>query len=132
MTASGRRSTAGSSPFEASFGFSRAVRVGDRILVSGTAPVEADGSSTPGDAAAQTRRVFAIILAAIEELGGTAADVVRTRMFIADPADAAAIGAVHGAMFGKIRPAATMVVAQLLRPEWLVEIEAEAIVASPA
>ncbi len=132
MTASGRQSTTSRSPFEASFGFSRAVRVGDRILVSGTAPVEADGSSTPGDATAQTRRVFAIILAAIEELGGTAADVVRTRMFIADPADAAAIGAVHGDIFGEVRPAATMVVAALLRPEWRVEIEAEAIVASPA
>ena len=132
MTASGRQSTTSRSPFEASFGFSRAVRVGDRIRVSGTAPVEADGSSTPGDATAQTRRVFAIILAAIEELGGTAADVVRTRMFIADPADAAAIGAVHGDIFGEVRPAATMVVAALLRPEWRVEIEAEAIVASPA
>jgi enamine deaminase RidA (YjgF/YER057c/UK114 family) len=104
------------------------VRVGDRILVSGTAPVEADGSSTPGDAAAQTRRVFAIILAAIEELGGSPSDVVRTRMFITDPADAAAIGAVHGEFFGKTRPAATMVIAHLLRPEWRVEIEAEAIV----
>jgi enamine deaminase RidA (YjgF/YER057c/UK114 family) len=127
-----RQHTASASPFEAEFGFSRAVRVGDRILVSGTAPVEPDGSSTPGDATAQTRRVFAIILAAIEELGGTASDVVRTRMFITDPADAAAIGAVHGEIFGKIRPVATMVVAQLLRPEWRVEIEAEAIVASPA
>ncbi len=125
-----RRSTQSSSPFEASIGFSRAVRVGDRILVSGTAPVEPDGSSTPGDATAQTRRVLTIILAAIEELGGSASDVVRTRMFIADPADAAAIGAVHGEFFGKTRPAATMVVAQLLRPEWRVEIEAEAIVAT--
>ena len=126
------RQTRSSSPFEASIGFSRAVRAGDRILVSGTAPVEPDGSSTPGDAAAQTRRVLAIILAAIEELGGMATDVVRTRMFIADPADATAIGAVHGEIFGEIRPASTMVVARLLRPEWRVEIEAEAIVASPA
>ena len=126
------RQTRSSSPFEASIGFSRAVRAGDRILVSGTAPVEPDGSSTPGDAAAQTRRVFAIILAAIEELGGSPSDVVRTRMFIADPADATAIGTVHGEIFGEIRPASTMVVARLLRPEWRVEIEAEAIVASPA
>ena len=108
------------------------MRAGDRILVSGTAPVEPDGSSTPGDAAAQTRRVLAIILASIEELGGMATDVVRTRMFIADPADVTAIGAVHGEIFGEIRPASTMVVARLLRPEWRVEIEAEAIVASPA
>ncbi len=126
------RRTRSSSPFEASIGFSRAVRAGDRILVSGTAPVEPDGGSTPGDAAAQTRRVLAIILAAIEELGGMATDVVRTRMFLADPADATAVGAVHGEIFGEIRPASTMVVARLLRPEWRVEIEAEAIVASPA
>ncbi len=126
------RRTQSSSPFEASIGFSRAVRVGDRILVSGTAPVEPDGSSTPGDATAQTRRVFAIILAAIEELGGSPSDVVRIRMFITDPTDAGAIGAVHGEIFGEVRPASTMVVAQLLRPEWRIEIEAEAIVASPA
>ena len=124
-----RRSTQGSSPFEAQFGFSRALRVGDRILVSGTAPVEPDGSSTPGDATAQARRCFTIILAAIKELGGSAADVVRTRMFITDPADGAAVGAVHGALFGAIRPAATMVVVSaLLRPEWRIEIEAEALV----
>ena len=123
-----RQSTKGCSPYEAAYGFARAVRVGDRILVAGTAPVEADGSSTPGDAAEQTRRCFAIILAAIEELGGSAADVVRTRMYITDPADADAIGAVHGEMFRDIRPASTMVVvAALLRPEWRIEIEAEAL-----
>jgi len=103
--------------------------VGKRIFVSGTAPVEPDGSSTPGDAAAQARRCFAIILGAIEELGGSAAEVVRTRMFITDPADAEAIGAVHGELFGLVRPAATMVVVSaLLRPEWRIEIEAEALV----
>jgi enamine deaminase RidA (YjgF/YER057c/UK114 family) len=122
------RRTASASPYEQSFGFSRAVRVGGRILVSGTAPVEADGSSTHGDAAAQARRCFAIILAAVAKLGGTASDVVRTRMFITDPADADSIGAVHGEVFGDVRPAATMVVvAALLRPEWRVEIEAEAL-----
>ena len=119
--------TASTSPYEAAFGFSRAVRVGNRILVSGTAPVEPDGSSTPGDAAAQTRRCFAIILSAIKELGGSVNDVVRTRMYIADPADADAIGAVHGEIFRDIRPASTMVVAALLRPEWRIEIEAEAL-----
>jgi len=124
-----RRSTHSASPFETAFGFSRAIRVGDRILVSGTAPVEPDGGSTPGDAAAQARRCFAIILGAIEELGGSAADVVRTRMFITDTADAEAVGAVHGEIFRDIRPAATMVVVSaLLRPEWRIEIEAEALV----
>jgi enamine deaminase RidA (YjgF/YER057c/UK114 family) len=120
--------TSGTSPYEAPYGFSRAVRVGDRILVSGTAPVEEDGSSTPGDAAAQARRCFAVILHAVEELGGSVADVVRTRMFITDAADADKVGAVHGEVFRDIRPAATMVVVKaLLRDEWRVEIEAEAL-----
>lgn len=126
MTAS--RAT-GPSPYEKLYGFSRAIRVGDRILVSGTAPVEPDGSSTLGDAAAQARRCFAIILEALAELGGSASDVVRTRMFITDPADADEIGTVHGEVFRDIRPAATMVVVKaLLRDEWRVEIEAEALV----
>ena len=81
-----------------------------------------------GDAEAQARRCFEIILAAVEQLGGTAADVVRTRMFLVDAADAEAVGRAHQAVFGEARPAATMVVvAGLLRPEWRVEIEAEAV-----
>ena len=124
-----RRTVGGSSPYEAAYGFSRAVRFGDRIIVSGTAPVEPDGSSTTGDAAAQARRCFAIILGAIAELGGSTADVVRTRMYIVDPGDADVVGAVHGEVFGAVRPAATMVVVSaLLRPEWRIEIEAEALV----
>ena len=122
-------STASTSPYEAAYGFSRAVRVGNRIIVAGTAPLEPDSSSTPGDAAAQTRRCFAIILKAIGELGGSPADVVRTRMYITDPSDADAIGAVHGELFRDSRPASTMVmVSALLRPEWRIEIEAEALV----
>jgi enamine deaminase RidA (YjgF/YER057c/UK114 family) len=128
-----RRHTASSSPYEAAIGFARAVRVGDRILVSGTAPVEADGSSTPGDATRQAERCFAIIAQAIEQLGERIDDVVRTRMYLTDPADADAVGRVHGRIFGSVRPAATMlVVAALLRPEWRVEIEAEAIMESEA
>ncbi|WP_300974133.1 RidA family protein [Sphingomonas sp. LHG3406-1] len=128
-----RMRASGSSPYEALYGFSRAIRVGRRIIVSGTAPVEEDGSSTPGDAAAQARRCFAIILEALEELGGSAADVVRTRMYIVDPADADAIGAVHGEIFAEARPAATMVVVKsLLRDEWRVELEAEALVGDVA
>ncbi|KQN34860.1 hypothetical protein ASG37_16270 [Sphingomonas sp. Leaf407] len=128
-----RQRTASASPYEAAIGFARAVRVGDRILVSGTAPVEPDGSSTPGDAAAQATRCFAIIAQAIGELGGRIDDVVRTRMYLTDPADAEAVGQVHGRVMGTVRPAATMlVVAALLRPEWRVEIEAEAIVESEA
>ncbi len=121
------------SPYEASIGFCRAMRVGDRIIVSGTAPVEDDGSSTLGDAEAQAERCFAIIVRAIEQLGGGAEDIVRTRMFLTDPADADAVGRAHGRWFADIRPAATMVAgAVLLRPEWRVEIEAEAVTGNGA
>ncbi len=120
------RATSGS-PFEATFGFARAVRTGNRIIVAGTAPVEPDGSTTPGGAAEQAARCCAVIVAAIEELGGSAADVVRTRMLLTDPADQDAVGAVHARFFSDARPAATMAgVAWLCRPEWKVEIEAEA------
>ena len=117
----------GTSPYEAAYGFCRAIRKGNRILVAGTGPVEEDGTTTPGDAAAQARRCFAIALKAIQQLGGSVTDVVRTRMYITDPDDADAIGAAHGETFGAAPPAATMVViSALVRPEWKVEIEAEA------
>jgi len=123
----GRRRVTSGSPYEATIGFSRAVRAGRRILVSGTAPVEDDGSSTSGDAEAQTERCLAVIVRAVEQLGGAACDVVRTRQYLVDAADAEAVGRAHGRWFGEIRPASTMVVvAGLLRPEWRVEIEAEA------
>lgn len=122
-----RRRHASSSPYERTIGFARAVRVGNRILVSGTAPVEADGSSTPGDAEAQAGRCLVIIREAVEALGGAVGDIVRTRMFLRDAVDAEAVGRAHGAVFRDVRPASTMVAGiQLLRPEWLVEIEAEA------
>lgn len=125
-----RRQVSSGSPFEATFGFSRAVRVDDRIVVSGTAPVWPDGACPP-DARTQARRCLEIILAAIAELGGTADDVVRTRIFLVDVADADAIGDAHVEVFGDIRPAATaIVVAGLLDPRWKVEIEAEAVVST--
>lgn len=125
----GRSWATSGSPFEATFGFARAVRHGDRIIVAGTGPVEPDGSTTPGGAAEQATRCCAIIVAAIEQLGGSAADVVRTRMLLTDPSDQDAVGAVHARFFGEARPAATMAgVAWLCRPEWRVEIEAEAVV----
>jgi enamine deaminase RidA (YjgF/YER057c/UK114 family) len=126
---SGRTRTKSGSPYETTFGFARAVRVGDRIVVAGTGPVEPDGSTTPGGAAEQAERCCAIIVAAIEELGGSVADVVRTRMLLTDPADQDAVGAVHARFFGTACPAATMAgVAWLCRPEWKIEIEAEAVV----
>jgi enamine deaminase RidA (YjgF/YER057c/UK114 family) len=116
------------SPFEDTIGFSRAVRVGDRCLVSGTAPVWPDGSC-PDDAGVQAERCFEIIAAALADLGAGPADVVRSRIYLVNPADADAVGRAHAAAFGLARPAATMViVAGLLDPRWLVEIEAEAIV----
>ncbi len=122
----GRRAH-GPSPFEEAIGFSRALRVGPVTAVSGTAPVEPDGSSTPGDAAAQARRCWEIVFDALREVGASTRDVIRTRMYLTDPADAEAVGRVHAEVFGTLRPAATMVVVkELLRPEWRVEVEADA------
>ncbi|MFZ1743370.1 MAG: RidA family protein [Pontixanthobacter sp.] len=126
-----RTRTTSGSPFEEQFGFSRAIRVGDRIIVAGTGPIEDDGTTTQGDAAAQADRCCALIVKAIEELGGSAHDVVRTRMFLTDISQQEAVGAIHACYFSEARPAATMAgVAALCRPEWFVEIEAEAVISS--
>ena len=128
-----RQRASSGSPYEATIGFSRAVRVGDRILVSGTAPVEDDGSTTPGDAEAQADRCLAVIVRALEQLGGSTADVVRTRLYLVDAADGDAVSRAHGRCFADVRPASTMiVVGGLLKPEWRIEIEAEAIVEAHA
>ena len=123
-----RQSVSSGSPFEAGIGFSRALRVGNHVFVSGTAPIFPDGSCDP-DPAAQARRCLEIVAAALTEAGASPADVVRTRTFLVDVADAGPVGAVHGEVFGEIRPASTMVaVAALLDPRWKVEIEAEALI----
>ena len=123
-----RLRVASGSPFEDRVGFSRAVRVGDRVLVSGTAPIWPDGSCDP-DPEAQAARCLEIVVDALREAGADARDVVRTRMFIVDPNDQDAVARAHHAAFADVRPAATMVVvAGLLDPRWKVEIEAEAIV----
>ena len=123
----GRITISSGSPFEPLVGFSRAVRVEDRVLVSGTAPIWPDGGVDP-DPAAQARRCLEIMLDALAEAGGEPGDVVRTRMYITDPADSEAIGAAHGEIFGEIRPASTMVVvAGLLDARWKVEMELEAV-----
>lgn len=115
------------SPWEATYGFSRAVRHGDTVFVAGTAPIWPDDTVDP-DPKVQAQRCFEIMLEALAEAGGTPQDVVRTRMFITDGADADRIGEAHGAIFGEIRPAATMVVvAGLLDPRWKVEMELEAV-----
>ena len=113
--------------FEGPIGFSRAVRVGDRVLVSGTGPVWPDGSCDP-DVFAQAMRAFKVGATALTDLGATLRDVVRTRMYLLDAADWEAVGRAHNAYFEAVRPAATMVVvAGLLDPRWRVEIELEAI-----
>ena len=115
------------SAYESLVGFSRAVRRGSRIVVSGTAPLGPDGETVVGDAYEQAKRCYEIILEAIEALGGTLEDVVRTRIFAIDAADWESIGRAHGEFFRDVYPAATMVVVKgLLDPRWKVEIEAEA------
>jgi len=123
-----RRRVGSGSPYEPTIGFSRAVRVGDRVLVSGTGPV-LPGGGCPEGAGAQARRCFEIIAGALAEVGASLADVVRTRMFLTSATDAEAVGAVHAEMLAGAHPAATMiVVAGLLDPAWRVEIEVEAVV----
>ena len=122
-----RQRISSGSPFEPTIGFSRALRAGDRVFVSGTGPVLPWGGC-PDDAGAQARRCFEIIEGALAEAGAALSDVVRTRMYLTSAEDGAAVGAVHGELLGHVRPAATMVVvAGLLDPAWKVEIEAEAV-----
>lgn len=126
-----RRNISSDSPYEARYGFSRAVRHGDRIEVAGTAPIWPDGQVDP-DPKAQAARCIEIMLEALAEAGGKPEDVIRTRMFITDAGYADAVGKAHGAIFADIRPASTMVVvAALLDERWKVEMELEAVVNPP-
>jgi enamine deaminase RidA (YjgF/YER057c/UK114 family) len=122
-----RRRVFSGSPFEATVGYCRAVAVDDRIFVAGTAPTWPDGSVDP-DPAVQARRCFEIIGAALAELDSGLHDIVRTRIYVVDPADFPPIGAVHGELFADVRPVNTSLVAgALLDPSWKVEIEVEAV-----
>lgn len=123
-----RRLISSGGPWEATAGYSRAVVVGDTCWVAGTTDAGSDGRSLhPGDIGAQTRAVLSIIEAALADAGLTMGDVVRTRMFVTDISRSAEVGAVHAAVFGSIRPAATMVeVNALIDPSLLIEIEAVA------
>jgi enamine deaminase RidA (YjgF/YER057c/UK114 family) len=126
-----RLRVASGSAYEPVIGFSRAIRVGDRVLVSGTAPIWPDGSCDP-DPEVQAARCLEIIVAALAEAGAGPGDVVRTRTYLVDPADWEAVGRAHGAVFAEVRPASTMVViVGMLDPRWRVEIEAEAVVSGP-
>lgn len=128
MSTEGRTLISSGGPFEAVAGYSRAVVIGDSCWVAGTTDLGPDGvSAHPGDVGEQARATLRIIEAALADGGFTLADVVRTRMFITDVSMAAAVVAVHGEVFGDIRPAATLVgVNALIHPSLLIEIEAEA------
>jgi len=115
------------SPYEKQFGFSRAIRVGNIIHVSGTAPMADDGSSAhPGNAYLQAKRCLEIIAKAISDAGGRLDQVIRTRVYLTDISNSDDVGRAHGEFFGDIRPASLMIeVSGFVRKEWLVEIEAE-------
>ena len=125
-----RQHVASGTAWEPIVGYSRAVRVGDRVWVSGTTATDAAGAVVGiGDPAAQTRQVVANLRAALERAGARLEDVVRTRIYVTDIAQWEAVGRAHGEAFGAIRPASTMVeVARLIAPEIVVEIEADAVI----
>jgi enamine deaminase RidA (YjgF/YER057c/UK114 family) len=124
-----RQLVSSGSPFEASVGFSRAVRVGPFIAVAGTAPIADGVTAHPGDAYAQAKLCLAIILRAIADAGGTPESVIRTRIMVVDIEHWRDVARAHGEVFGAIRPACTVVeVSQFIDPAWLVEIEADAVI----
>ncbi len=119
-----RQDISGGSPYEPIIGFSRAVRIGNSVHVSGTGPVGADNE----DAAGQTRRIFQIVEDVLKKAGASLDNVVRTRMYLAHAEDWEAVGRVHGEFFATSRPASTMVVvAALLNPAWRIEMEFDAV-----
>jgi len=120
------------SPYEPRIGFSRAVRAGNFVSVSGTAPIGPDRNTVaPGNPSGQARRCFEIIRAALEEAGASLADVIRTRIYLTRIEDWEEVAEVHGEFFRGIRPASTLImVTRFIEPDWLVEIEADAVVES--
>ncbi len=126
-----RQHISSGTPWEAMAGYSRAVRVGAHVYVSGTTAADASGAvQHAGDAAAQTRYILKKIAAALAEAGASLEDVVRTRIFVRDLADWEAVARGHGEVFDAIRPANTLVRAEPIVPAMLVEIEAEAVISS--
>jgi enamine deaminase RidA (YjgF/YER057c/UK114 family) len=122
-----RRVISSGSAWEERYGYSRAVVADGRVHVSGTAPVMPGDADPPADAYGQARRCLEILLAALEQGGATAADVVRTRIFVTDRDLVDDVMRAHGEVFGETKPACTGIVTELLDPRWLVEIEAEAV-----
>jgi enamine deaminase RidA (YjgF/YER057c/UK114 family) len=117
------------SPYVATVGYSRAIRVGPHVHVAGTAPIMPGEADPPTDPYAQAKRCLEIILAALEEVGAGPEHVVRTRAYLTSADDWKEIGRAHGEVFAEVRPASSMiVVGSLLDPRWLVELEADALV----
>lgn len=123
-----KQSVSSGTVWEELAGYSRAVRIGDRILVSGTTATGPDGLVGGDDPAAQARYALEKIEKAIQQLGGRLEDVVRTRVYVSDVAHWEAVARVHGERFGQIHPVNTLVEAKLVGPQYLVEIEAEAVI----
>lgn len=123
-----RRSISSPSPYEALGGYCRAVVVGDRVFVAGTAPIMPNDADPPADAYGQTQRCIEIIAAALEEAGGGLDDVVRTRAYITGSEHFDGFIRAHGETFRAIRPVNTTVLVQLLDPRWFVEIDADAVI----
>ncbi|WP_411031290.1 RidA family protein [Spongiimicrobium sp. 3-5] len=126
----GRKNVLSGSPYEKTIGFSRAVKVGNLIAVSGTAPILEDGSTAfPGNVRKQTKKCLLIMKSAIEEAGGTLQNVVRTRIYLKDAKDWEKAAEAHGKFFSKIKPACTFVeVKGFISEDWLVETEADCII----
>jgi enamine deaminase RidA (YjgF/YER057c/UK114 family) len=124
-----RRIVPADSPYVATVGYSRAVRVGPHVHVAGTAPIMPGETDPPADPYAQAKRCLEIIVSALEDVGAGPEHVVRTRAYLTSADDWKEVGRAHGEVFGEVRPASAMiVVSSLLDPRWLVEIEAEALV----
>jgi enamine deaminase RidA (YjgF/YER057c/UK114 family) len=126
-----RRLISSGAAFEERVGYSRAVRVGDRVWVAGTAPIMPDDADPPAGAYEQAKVCISIIERALAEAGATLDDVVRTRIYVTEAGHIDAVGRAHGEAFGRARPATTGIVTGLLDPRWLVEIEAEAVILNP-
>ena len=125
-----RQNISTGSPYEQPIGFSRAVRVGNIVAISGTAPLTSDGKTAcPGDPYGQAKRCLEIIRDAVQKAGGCLEDVIRTRVMLTDVSLWQEIARAHGEFFGEIRPACTVVeVRGFVQPDWLVEIEADCVI----
>ena len=125
-----RKNVSSASPYESVIGFSRAVQIGNVIAVGGTGPIGTDGKTVgAGDVGAQARRCFEVSIAALEQLGASAGDIIRTRMMLTRIEDWEAVARVHGEFFREIRPASTLIeVSSFVDPDWLIETEMDAVV----